>query len=599
MNFKQMNSLKVLSVAILLAGSSCFMVLAQDNNTYFLHKVERGQSIYSIASTYNVSVAEIIKLNPGCNEKILTGQDLRIPQNKSKKQNKRFHTIQSGETMYRLTVKYKISADDICDANPGLSAENFQAGKVLIIPTSEVIFDKKEAVTQETPKNNLRPAVKSRCKDMHRVTKNETIFSICQQYKVTQKELIAANPELKQGIEKGQFLCIPYPSPTPDKKESVAKIVPSNTEVFSNRKVKDEKLSSVKAAIILPFMLNGGGKAESVRMVEFYEGFLLAVDSLKRTGNSVEVFTYDSGNGASSISSILAKEELSKMNIIFGPLHNEHIKPLAAFAKKNHIKLVLPFSSKDDQVFNNPTVFQINTPQSYLYSEVYEHFLRQFTSPNVIFLDAEDGKVDKKDFIKGFQQELKANHINYKVAKASSNIGMLRNLLSTSKENIFVPTSGSNAALVKCLPQLQQLVKESTNTSIHLFGYPEWQTYTKDHLAQFYELDTYFYTSFYTNNLLPEAVNFIGTYRKWYSKNMINTFPKYGMLGFDMGYYFLKALSRYGTGFDRQLSHINNIHSIQTGFNFERVNNWGGFINKKVFFVNFSKNYELIKLDFE
>ena len=38
---------------------------------------------------------------------------------------------------------------------------------------------------------------------------------------------------------------------------------------------------------------------------------------------------------------------------------------------------------------------------------------------------------------------------------------------------------------------------------------------------------------------------------------------------------------------------------IQTGFKFERVNNWGGFINRKVFFVNFTKNYELIKLDFE
>ena len=38
---------------------------------------------------------------------------------------------------------------------------------------------------------------------------------------------------------------------------------------------------------------------------------------------------------------------------------------------------------------------------------------------------------------------------------------------------------------------------------------------------------------------------------------------------------------------------------IQTGFKFDRVNNWGGFINRKVFFVNFTKNYELIKLDFE
>lgn len=38
---------------------------------------------------------------------------------------------------------------------------------------------------------------------------------------------------------------------------------------------------------------------------------------------------------------------------------------------------------------------------------------------------------------------------------------------------------------------------------------------------------------------------------------------------------------------------------IQTGFKFQRVNNWGGFINKKVFFVHFTKNYELVKLDYD
>lgn len=588
-----MNSLKVLSVAILLAGSSCFVVHAQEGNTYFLHRIEKGQSIYSIASTYNVSVTEIIKLNPGCNEKIFQGQDLRIPQSKTKQKNRQFHTIKSGETLYGLTVKYKLSADEICDANPGLSIDNFQIGKVIIIPKGEIVIDKNE------PTTSIRPAVKSKYKDMHKVSKSETIFSICQMYKITQKELIAANPDIVNGLKKGQFICIPFPTDSTSQKNNSIKSTPTNSELFNRVKTKDEKLTTIKAAIILPFMLDGGSKAESIRMVEYYEGFLLAVDSLKRLGTSVELFTFDSGNGSSSINSILEKEELKKMNIIFGPLHNEHIKPLAAFAKKNRIKLVLPFSSKDEQVFNNPYIFQINTPQSYLYSEVYEHFLRQFSTPNVIFLDSEENKGDKKEFIKGFQQELKAKNINFRTIKITSPTSLLKSALSTSKENIFIPTSGSNAALLKCLPQLLQLVKENNNANVHLFGYPEWQTYTKDHLAKFYELDTYFYSSFYTNNLLPEAVNFIQTYRNWYSKTMINTFPKYGMLGFDMGYYFLNALSKYGTGFDKQLSRIKNIRSIQTGFNFERVNNWGGFINKKVFFVNFSKNYELVKLDFE
>ena len=79
-----------------------------------------------------------------------------------------------------------------------------------------------------------------------------------------------------------------------------------------------------------------------------------------------------------------------------------------------------------------------------------------------------------------------------------------------------------------------------------------------------YLSEKYFYSSFYTNNLLPETVKFISSYRKWYSKDMINTYPKFGMLGFDLGYFFLNALSEYGTGFEKHLSQ-NSFHPIQTG----------------------------------
>jgi LysM repeat protein len=595
MIFKQMNSLKSLYVAALFAGFSYFTASAQENNSYFLHTIEKGQSLYSIATTYNVSTVDILKLNPGCNEKLHAGQTLRIPQNKTKKQSQLYHTIQGGETLYGLTVKYKVSAQDICEANPGLSSANFKTGQVIVIPASSVAADNKEqSAKSAAPQYILRPEVKSKCQEMHKVQKKEAIFSISQKYGVTQEELIAANPELKNGVKKGSLICIPYPAPKVEVKE-----IPSDTELFSTRKTKDEKLSVVKAAIILPFMLDEGKKAESARAVEFYEGFLLAIDSLKRTGTSVEVYTYDSGSAHSSINSILEKEELKKVNIIFGPLYSEHIKPLASFARKNNIKLVIPFSSRDNQVFNNPSVFQINTPHSYLYSEVYEHFFRKFTSANVIFLDADDSDGEKKEFINGFQQELRNQNVRYKVVKATTNASALSSALVPGKENIFIPTSGTNITLIKCLPQLQFVLKQNPSANIHLFGYPEWQTYTKDHLAAFYELDTYFYSSFYTNNLLPEAVKFISSYRKWYSKDMINTYPKFGMLGFDMGYFFLNALSKYGTGFEKHLAQMSSMRPIQTGFRFERANNWGGFINKKVFFVNFSKNYELIKFDFE
>ena len=224
--------------------------------------------------------------------------------------------------------------------------------------------------------------------------------------------------------------------------------------------------------------------------------------------------------------------------------------------------------------------------------------MRQFPNANVIFIEASQGTKDKAEFIKGLKDELRNRSIPMKSLKEDVTVESLKTVLRTDRENIFIPTSGSNLTLIKILPQLTLLVREQPESRVHLFGYPEWQTYTKDHLEAFFELDTYFYSSFYTNNLLPAAINFTKSYRRWYGKEMDERYPKFGMLGFDTGYFFLKGLARYGSSFEKNMQGLDLI-PLQTGFKFQRVNNWGGFINKKVFFVHFTKNFELVKLDFD
>ena len=291
---------------------------------------------------------------------------------------------------------------------------------------------------------------------------------------------------------------------------------------------------------------------------------------------------------------------MKDMDIIFGPAHTSNISAVAGFAEKNNIRLVIPFAPKVDQVFNSPNIYQVNTPQSYLYSEVYEHFIRKFGKTNVIFMDDGTSDKSKSEFIKGMKSELKDNSIKYKQIRLTNEVTpeTVIAAMDTLSENIFIPLSGERTTLTKLLPNLTMVRREHPNFNMQLFGYPEWQTYTQDFLANFYELDTYFYSSFYTNNLFPAAINFTRDYRRWYSKDMANSYPKYGMLGFDIGYFFLRGLSQWGNKLEDNLNK-GGVTAIQTGFKFERVNNWGGFINRKVFFVHFSKNYELIKLDFE
>lgn len=595
-----MKTINRIICSLLLAGAYSINAVAQENQSYFLHTIEKGQSLYSIASMYGVSQSDIIKLNPGSDEKIFIGRTLRIPRNAANVQKETYHTIEAGETLYRLTVKYNVSARAICDANPGLSAENFRIGQVIRIPSTT---EAKTIVPVETQNNtmvanNIPGPVESRCRDMHKVKRKETVFSISREYGISETELIAANPELKgeNKIKKGTFLCIPYPKAQTEQ-STQSQAIPTDSELFRENRKETERFSTIKAAVILPF-LDGVSKSESSRMVEYYEGLLIAVDSLKRTGTSIDLYTYNSGPENTSLNSILGKSEMKDMDIIFGPLYQQHIKPLAEFAKKQNTRLVIPFTSKDNTVFQNPAIYQINTPQSYLYSEVYNHFVRQFPNANVIFIEASQDTKDKAEFIKGLKDELRNRSIPMKSLKESVAVESLKTVLRADRENIFIPTSGSNLTLIKILPQLTLLVREQPESRIHLFGYPEWQTYTKDHLEAFFELDTYFYSSFYTNNLLPAAINFTKSYRRWYGKEMDERYPKFGMLGFDTGYFFLKGLARYGSSFEKNMQGLDLI-PIQTGFKFQRVNNWGGFINKKVFFVHFTKNFELVKLDFD
>ena len=591
--------MKRIFLSLLLAAACGMGIHAQENQTYFLHTVEKGQSLYSIASMYGVSQADIIRLNPGSNEKIYFGRTLRIPRKGGSVAHETFHTIAADETLYRLSGLYGISIQAICDANPGLDASNFRAGEVIRIPakTPETAVAAQPAqARQKKEPETLKP----NCRDMHKVKRRETVFSISREYGITEEELIAANPELKGGnkLKRGSFLCIPYPRQAPAENVPADVHTPTDGELFKENDKKDEKYTTVKAAIILPLLSEGTHRSESARMLEYYEGLLMAVDSLKRQGFSFDLYTYNSGPENASLQSILARREMQDVHIIFGPLYQQHIQPLAEFAQKKDIRLVIPFTSKDNSVFRNPCVYQINTPQSYLYSEVYDHFLRTFARPNVIFLESREGSEEKADFIKGLKDELRDRSIPMVSLPDTCTSVTFNTVLRNGYENIFIPISGSNTALIKYLPHLTLTVRQHPEMQCHLFGYPEWQTYTKDHLESFFKLDTYFYSSFYTNNLLQSASNFTRNYRRWFGKDLEERYPKYGILGFDTGYYFLKGLSQYGTALDDNLNRV-QMAPIQTGFKFQRVNNWGGFINRKVFFVRFTKNYELLKLDYD
>lgn len=609
-------------IALLLLLPSAKMAAQAE---YITHTVTKGQGLYSIARTYGVTEDEIISANPGSDKVIKVGEQLRIPVRKA--DGSRFHTVQAGETLYSLSKANNITVNDICQANPGLDAANVKSGQTIIIPapkpqqevqpqqsaaSAEQAGTKPVSTVEQTGNTNKYQAI-------HTVRKKETIYRISKNYGISQAEFLAANPQYRYTkLQPGVQVRIPYPSSQtdsePDKTDtqprqtsvqlqpgtrlpaSSQELTPATkTDLIKGKTIPD----TIQAALMMPFCLDQPQTQEQRKMVEFYQGVLLALNELKQSRVNINLHVYDTGSEKSDISSILRKPELQRMHIIFGPRYEKHISQAAAFAQEHQIPLVLPINSTVDAVYTNPYVYQLNTPQSYLMSEVCDHFLRQFSKPRLIILNT--GGSGENPLLEQLKSTLQAgNHpcvtINARGGNLQSSISQA---LQPGFQNIFILSSTGNAELPTLLPVLQLVTRsKAPEIETHLFGYPEYQIYTTDHMEEFYEIDTWFYSWFYTNNQLPEATDFASSFRQAYGRQMLQSYPCFAEYGYDMALYFLKGIARYGTGLSGNINAIST-KPVQMGFKFQRASNWGGFINNKVFFVHLSNDYKVEKIDFD
>lgn len=583
-------------------------IVREQEDTQFSHTIERGQTVYAIATMYGVSPEEIYRLNPESRKGIKAGDVLRIPQQTKKAtpnpenatQNYTFHTIQKKETLYAVSMKYKVPATDIVKANPGLSTKTFTIGRTIRIPLfTEEVESKEPEMRQETVTQE----------EAYTIEKRETMYSLCRKFNISSYELIKRNPKLKKGVKAGMVIYVPV-TRTEDVvvKEMEHDRALSESEV--NALLEDtprniEQVNQIKVALLLPFK-DGQNSQATARFVEYYEGMLLAVDSLRNLGTSIDLSVFDTGTGLHKLNNILENPSLKETNLIIGAVQNDQIGRIAQFAEKNNIKYVIPFTSKNDDVLSNSRIFQVNTPHSYLYSKAAQAGCELFADKNIILVNINDREV-KTDFLQAFKNELQDKHVTYKelTYKGESFSTDILPLLDKNRKNVILPTSSSLDALKQIKTPLRTLVevgvedKSSADApnilyDISLFGYPEWQTYTRDALEDFYVLDTYIYSNFYADNLSDRIHHFYNQYKTWYSKTLINTFPKYGILGFDTGMFFFSAIQKYGTNFEKNLDKI-SYPSLQTGFDFHRVNNWGGFINTNIFMVHYKKDFTVTR----
>ena len=502
------------------------------------------------------------------------------------------HEVQSGETLYSIARQYNITVASLLQINPGLDADHIMAGQSINVPAGaqRTVSTQPQTIQQQVlqqvrqqvqtqqgvdvPSTPNRP----RYKTLHEVKKKETLYSISREYGVTVDQLVDANPDLKKNkLKKGAVLNIPYT--TAENEQYQAEQQRAAEEAA---KPKVTMYPTIKVAVILPFSKNEEKvSAESQKMINIYQGFLLAVDSLKQRGYNVEVFAYDEVSPATPVSTILQRSEMKDMQLIVGPIRQWNVKSVADFAHQNGITHVVPLSNELSLVNEHPTTFQVNSNSSLMYNQVYNRFSLIHKDHNIIFVSMND-RGDNMSYIVDFKKDLDSKGIKYS-AGTVLDLATVRDALKMGTNNVIIPTSGSAAAFENLCKKIDGLELSSEYT-VQFFGFPEWQTLAGKYDKQLGKYQCQFFTSFYSNSLSSRTQQFNGRFRRWFNQDQYNSFPKYGELGYDIGAYFIKGLHDYGSAFYENLHNFSYV-SMEFPMMFEKKNSWSGYQNRSVMIV--------------
>lgn len=106
--------------------------------SYFTYTVKKGDSLYSIARIYNTTVQDIIDLNHLKSTALSIGQQLRIPESgESVSSLPSFvnYTVKKGDSLYSIARKYNVSVDTLVQDN-ALNSTLLSIGQNLKIRTS-------------------------------------------------------------------------------------------------------------------------------------------------------------------------------------------------------------------------------------------------------------------------------------------------------------------------------------------------------------------------------------------------------------------------------------------------------------------------------
>lgn len=603
---------------------------------YYVYTVEASEGLYRISKKFNVLQADIYKANPGITEAIKAGQTLYIPVNKgngSKSMQKSSyqkkiieHKVLAKQTLYSISKMYGVEQSDIVGMNPEIQGNTIKIGQTLKIPISNMTKgEEQERVinqindTQSPPTSNTSNRnVKKKYVTYEVKNKKETLYSISKQFGVSINEIIEANPYAQDGIKKGDILQIPIDEKNIPKtsgnelyhlvqpKETIYGICKqyniSKEDLFRrNPRLQTEGLKygdtifiasaektlgnttdgntrTYKIAYLLPFSIGENERNVNIeRFIDFYRGSLIAMEDIKTSGVSLEVYTFDTQLGTSKTQEIVKSKLPKDIDLIIGPAYPEQISQVASFAKKNNIVQVVPFTSHISNSDRYAQQYQFNPVPNDLDKIVAANIFNKFKDNNIymVYFSNEENEKSFYTLPEQLERLMKLKSVRYvKLNINDISKDKIASIANNNKHNLMVIRQCQTSDFQELIDMFDNNTRNITFVTEHnIFDYAQKDKSLKNKDFVSYSL----FNTAPTNKYISSYNNYFPTRSKAQST------PNYDLLGYDITLYFCKALQP-----NKQLIFPQDIALQQSTFNFTKQNN--AFLNTGCFIYRLKNN---------
>lgn len=560
-----------------------------NGSKFYIHTVQPGETLYGLSKTYGVGEKVILENNPSIARGLKTAENIKIPfvsdvpEPKSDKKLRKtfdFHFVSKGETLYAISRQYEIPVKTILEDNPNLDPLHMRLGERILIRKKQ-IGSEDEAGTKEQWEE-YRQSLNSVADEgtaYHIVHPGETFYSLSRRFGISETELSQLNGGLKPAdLKAGAMIKIPQldgavTAEVADSlhRDSVVAAEPQAIPIEFRALRRSEPLN---VALLLPIAT--GGEANG-NYLEFYQGFLLGIDSIKiRQGISVNVHLYNTARDTARIREIVERDEaFRKSDLIIGPIYEEGLAPVIRFAEEKKVPVVSPLAHIADH--NSDVLFQLAPDPSLKYEKAGD-LVDGGKRVTLIYTASTDKEFERE--ILALLGDSEYSRYTYKyehpTVRSSNSPSDLTPLLENGQDNVFIILSDNSVDVERILAALA-----SADTSITsrgrtaprfvVLGNPRWNRFNTIDRAIYFKDRVVFFSAYHAKRDSEIVRTFDSAYirafgalptlysYRGYDTAVIFAPAMYGDIEYDLEdrrYAPLQTVYRFGQGEGRE-NHIN------------------------------------------